>query len=275
MRISVKGILFWTSSALILTTALANAQTISQHCRSGTSCSTSDGVRTCVETTHCWFTLEQGLAIYTDPDGSASGIGLPHTIFDTQPDSTMDCWKGVTTDARLTSGFPFRNNGWEPHDGIDVASDSGNYGRGSPIRSIGAGYVSQIGENSANGKFVRVRQGDGMEVTYIHMLDFRMVNGANLQLNQKVLAGTQIGRMNCTGNCGGKVGDFTRGTIEKTHVHVQVRRLSDGKLMSATDLYGGRDCDGGSGAGNGGDSGGTAPGGGGDNCTGTICTDEP
>lgn len=274
MRMSIKGVLSWTGTALFISIGLANAQTISQHCRTGTSCYTSDGIRTCIDTTHCWFTLEQGLTRYTDPDGSASGIGLPQTLFDTQPDATMDCWKGLTTDARLTSGFPFRNNGWEPHNGIDVASDSGNFGRGSPIRSIGAGYVSQIGESSANGKFVRVRQGDGMEVTYIHMLDFRMANGANLQLNQKVLVGTQIGRMNCTGDCGGKVGAATRGAIEQTHVHVQVRRLSDGKLMGATDLYGGIDCN--AGTGGGGDSGGAGPGGGGgDNCTGTICTDEP
>lgn len=268
-------VLFFFCSIFTFSPA-GHAQVIHHHCRSGQTCYTHEGTRICAPVTHCWFTLDQSFGIYTDPEGYAGGIGLPITDSDQQPDAAMDCWKGVTTLARLTSGFPLRNDGTTPHNGIDVASDAGNYGHGAPVKSLGAGYVSEVGASGANGNFIRIRQADGIEITYIHLLDSQTADGGSLQISQKVWAGTQIGRMNCTGNCGGVVGDPNRGSITKTHVHIQARRLEDGKLVSPTDLYGGESCvvGGGSGGSSGGGSGG-GPGGGTGTCTGGICSEEP
>lgn len=255
------------------------ADTLQEQCRSGQSCSGTGDSRVCRITNHCWFTLHRTMGIYTDPEGAVSGINLPATGFDGNSDAVMDCWKGVTTDARLTSGFPYRNNGVDKHDGIDVTSDSGNEGHGAPIKSLGAGVVTEVTPNhSLNGNFVRIRQGDGVVATYIHLLDFQKADGTVLQEGETVWPGTQIGRMNCTGNCGGAVGEPTRGDIEWTHVHIQIRRSSDGALLDPVDMYGGETCsiDSGSTGSTGGGTGGGGIGGGTTGtCSGTICSNEP
>lgn len=262
---------------LALSSQSANAQFLYQQCRPSQVCTTSpSGVQTCVNETHCWWLRSfDGGFIFTYPEGSSSGVSISQRLQDVQPNATMDCWKGVTDNARESSGFPYRNDGVTPHNGVDIVSDSGNYGRGAPIRSFGTGVVSETGYDDMNGNFVRVNQGDGIQLTYIHLLDLTTASGTRLQRGQNVHVGEQIGRMNCTGNCGGTIGQPTRGRIESTHVHAQARRISDRQLLDPVDLYGGQNCSLGSTPSSGTSSGGNGPGGGTGTCNSSICTDEP
>ncbi|GAB3730628.1 hypothetical protein GCM10028862_10120 [Luteimonas pelagia] len=248
----------------------ARAQQLVQHCRSGNTCMVIDGIRSCGTVSHCWFTLHRFDAIFTEPEGIAGGIRIPRRELDLQPDAVMDCWKDMTPDARLTSGFPYRNDGVTPHNGIDVASDSGNYGHGAPVRSLGAGVVHASGFTRANGNFVRIDQGNGFRVTYIHLLDYATEDGALLQAGDVVGVGMVIGHMNCTGNCGGGWSSPYRGTLSKTHVHVEARRLDDERLADPIQLHGGQGC-GTSSGGEGGRGGVITPA----PCSGTICNEVP
>lgn len=207
------------------------------HCRTGDACAGSGSERTCGTSTTCWSTWyivedpDQGFR--TDPIDGRPGVFLPRQPPDDDANAVMDCWKNVTDNARITSGFPFRDNGIDAHSGIDMASDTANYGRGAPVRSLGAGYVTYVGNTALNGYHVRVKQGDGKEATYIHLLDYQVAIG------QKVNVGQKLGRMNCTGNCSYGA---TKGDISKTHVHIQIKNLSNGVLLDARDLYGGASC---------------------------------
>jgi hypothetical protein len=255
---------------------VARAQQLVQHCRSGNACMTTNGIRSCGTVSHCWFTVHRFDAIFTEPEGIAGGIRIPRRRLDLQPDAVMDCWKDLAPNARLTSGFPFRNDGVTPHDGIDVASDSGNYGHGAPVRSVGAGVVVAVGESRPNGRFARIDQGDGVRMTYIHLRDTLKADGSALASGDRVHPGTQIGHMNCTGYCGGRPDDPWHGHISKTHVHVQGMRLPDNRLVDVEDLYGGPDCQptGGDDGGDAGDGPGGVGGGGGA-CPGGICNEIP
>ncbi len=106
-----------------------------------------------------------------------------------------------------------------------------------PMYSLGAGYVVQAGSTSLNGNYVRVAQGDGNTVTYIHLLSRSVATG------DEVGVGTKLGEMNCTGDCGGAAGSPERGKINHTHVHIQVKRTDDSSAyLDAIDLYGGEGC---------------------------------
>ena len=107
-----------------------------------------------------------------------------------------------------------------------------------------------------------------------HLLDLKKADGTYLQVGDTVEVGEQMGRMNCTGNCGGAPGQAGHKLISKTHVHVQARRIADGVLVDPIDLYGGDNCSLSGGSTGGGTGGGSGPGGGG-TCTGTICNEEP
>jgi murein DD-endopeptidase MepM/ murein hydrolase activator NlpD len=173
----------------------------------------------------------------TDPIVGNPGVNVPDQLVDQDIDAVTDCWKNVTAKARLSSGFPYRNDGLTPHNGVDVVSDSSNYGRGAPIGSLGAGYVKEVGSSAANGNFVRVDQGDGNTVTYIHLLKYLVTPG------QIVGVGTKLGEMNCTGNCGGQPGDPSYQSLTSTHVHIQVKLTNDSNAYkSAVELYGGANC---------------------------------
>lgn len=87
------------------------------------------------------------------------------------------------------------------------------------------------------GNYVRVAQGDGNTVTYIHLLN------RSVGTNTEVGVGTKIGEMNCTGYCGGGPESPNHGKISSTHVHIQVKRTDDSTAyLDAVDLYGGESC---------------------------------
>ena len=209
-----------------------------QHCRTTETCTGSGSARSCSSGQVCWNTWEFTPVppFVSDPIINRPGVNLPWRPPDVDSDATTDCWKNVTIGANGSSGFPYRNDGTTAHNGIDVTSTAPNYGRGAPVGSLGAGYVREVGFSEANGNFVRVDQGDGNTVTYIHLLQY------NVRKDQEVRVGTQIGEMNCTGNCGATQGP-ERGKINHTHVHIQVKRTNDPSMfLDAMDLYGGENC---------------------------------
>lgn len=255
-----------------------SAATLAHHCRMTQVCPTPpERPRFCKFEERCYFTRHTiigGVNDFTIPINGKPALPLPRRPKDHNSDAVMDCWKGVTTNAQISSGFPFRNDGTTEHNGMDAISATENYGYGAPIYSLGAGYVFEVGESPANGKFVRVNQGDGTQVTYIH-LKVVLVDEEDV-----ISVGELLAQMNCTGWCGP---DSDRENITHTHVHIQVRDdLGDGPLLDAVALYGGQNCTVNSDANGGGDDGsGSGPGGGGPggggtgDCSGIGCTTEP
>ncbi len=209
------------------------------HLKCVTAITCAGGAQNCRSQRDCWTVWEYSPTepFITDPIVGNPGVNVPDQPTDQDKDAVTDCWKNVTANARLSSGFPYRNDGVTPHNGVDVVSDSSNYGRGAPIGSLGAGYVKEVGSSAANGNYVRIDQGDGNTVTYIHLLKYVVVPG------QTVRVGTKIGEMNCTGNCGGQPGDPNYQSITSTHVHIQVKLTDDSTAYkSAVELYGGANC---------------------------------
>lgn len=206
------------------------------HCSNAQVCSGTGSERTCNSSQLCWTIWEPDFnpPFFTEPIYEWPGVGVPNPPRDANADAVMDCWKNITDNGSRSSGFPFRNNGTEQHNGVDITSGSTNYGHAAPIRSLGAGYVTAVGNDpsSPNGNFVRVAQGDGNEITYIHLLDHQV------QVHQELKVGQLLGRMNCTGYCGPTA---TRGNVQHTHVHVQAKR-ANGSLVDAEDFYGGESC---------------------------------
>ncbi len=254
-----------------LSTESATAQSWSQTCRASEVCSTHEGVRYCRKEQHCWWQASgiSTTGIYLKPEGaSGAGAFAPGQPFDRLNDGQMDCWKSVTNGASQSSGFPLRNNGVDAHNGIDVISSEG---RGAPIRNMGIGVVSEIGsdKDSRNGIFLRVKQENGVEMTYIHLLDV----APGLAVQSKVPVGSMLGRMNCTGDCGGPSGSPNYQQPSSTHVHIQAKRIADGELLDPTALHGGPTCS--TTSESDGSTGGSGPGGSTGGCTATICTDEP
>lgn len=230
--------LFLVGSALLLISTPSLA-VMHARCATAQSCAGSGSARSCTTREICWSIWEFNPVSHfvTDPITDWPGVDIPRwTPPDEDADAVADCWKDVTVNASISSGFPYRNNGTSPHNGVDVVSGTANYGRGAPIGSLGAGYVKEVDFNDLNGNFVRVAQGDGNTVTYIHLLSY------TVSVGDKVAVGDQLGLMNCTGNCGGSIGDPNRGKISKTHVHIQVKRTSGNAVLDAVDLYGGESC---------------------------------
>src|SRR5690606_16335419 len=224
-------------AALSFTPVVHSREQAHLKCVTATTC--AGGATNCRSERYCWTVWEYfpSDTYITDRILDNPGVDVPRKTVDEDQDAVTDCWKNVTSAARLSSGFPYRNNGVTPHNGVDVVSDTSNYGRGAPIGSLGAGYVREVGSSAANGNFVRVDQGDGNTVTYIHMLTTNVTTG------QKVYVGTKLGTMNCTGYCGGRPGDPGYQSITSVHVHIQVRRTDDSDAyQSAAELYGGPSC---------------------------------
>ena len=199
-------------------------------CKTLTTCASGEVCQTSLYCETVWVPDDFGAA---GGDGGGSGAPLygdgGGTVFSTgewsdlNQDGNMDCWMGVTDEARLTSGFPTRNDGEESHSGIDVASDTGNYGHGANVRSLTSGEVYEIGndEEHPNGVYARVEAANGEVYTYIHLKEL------NVQVGTQVSVGSSLGGMNCTGNCG------EAREISSTHVHIS--RYSDRSRSTVLD----------------------------------------
>lgn len=105
---------------------------------------------------------------------------------------------------RLTGQFGDRSSYWSTvHTGLDFAAPSG-----TPIRSIGAGIVSETGYDGRYGKKTVVTLRNGAEIWYCHQ------DTTAVTVGQRVRAGQVIGAVGTTGNVTG------------AHLHLEVRTAS-------------------------------------------------
>lgn len=150
--------------------------------------------------------------------------------FDRDGDGKLDCWKdaagpdnagnaGRGSRTRISSPYgasKSRIGGW--HYGVDMVSDTGNYGIGQPVRAIANGVVSEATSNAGNGNYVKINHGDGRATQYLHL---QLIQAS---VKSSVRAGDVIGTMNCTGSCGmGKQKNQPR----STHLHLELMASPD------------------------------------------------
>ncbi|WP_161809475.1 M23 family metallopeptidase [Stenotrophomonas panacihumi] len=139
--------------------------------------------------------------------------------FDRNSDGKMDCWKdaagpaGRRSTTRISSGpSSWRSGNW--HHGIDLVSNTGNFGLGQPVRAIANGVVAKAMASVANGNFVQINHADGRASKYLHLKETVAKPGNH------VSAGDVIGTMNCTGQCGTP---RRQNIVQSTHVHIELQ----------------------------------------------------
>lgn len=96
---------------------------------------------------------------------------------------------------RISSGFslsryhPITKTN-KPHYGVDYAAPTG-----TPIYALGAGKLTQVEQNNASGRFVRIDHGNGYETAYLHMSRF----ARGMRAGKRVSQGELIGYVGQTG----------------------------------------------------------------------------
>jgi len=102
---------------------------------------------------------------------------------------------------RLTARYGQSSGLWSAnHTGLDFAAPSG-----TPIRAIANGVITSTGNDGAYGYKTVQTLSDGTEIWYCHQSE------VGVSVGQKVVQGTQIGRIGSTGNVTGP------------HLHLEVR----------------------------------------------------
>jgi len=96
---------------------------------------------------------------------------------------------------RISSGYTSKRfhpiqKTWKAHPAIDYAAPEG-----TPIKTVGDGYISQIGYTRGNGNFIRISHSNGYETMYLHMKGFAKSMRRGKKLNQ----GQIIGYVGSTG----------------------------------------------------------------------------
>jgi len=100
----------------------------------------------------------------------------------------------------VSDGYGAPREGGKTHNGVDFTGKLG-----TPIYSMGAGHVTQIGHDPKSGTFVMVDHGDGTTSSYSHL------GSVKVQQGDEVTPDTQLGAIGLTGHTTGP------------HVHVVVR----------------------------------------------------
>lgn len=104
----------------------------------------------------------------------------------------------------VTSNFGYRENptkgGESFHQGLDIAADSG-----SPIAAMYFGVVSEIGQNSSYGNYIKMYHGNGLETLYAHCSEILV------QKNAVIKAGEIVAKVGSTGDSTGP------------HLHVEIK----------------------------------------------------
>ncbi len=113
-------------------------------------------------------------------------------------------WPITARTRRLTSRFGWRkdpiNYSIRHHDGLDIGA-----AYGSPVYATGRGIVTFSGYEAYYGNVIRINHGDGYETVYAHL------SARNVQVNQQVNRGDQVGKLGSTGRSTGP------------HLHYEVR----------------------------------------------------
>lgn len=159
-----------------------------------------------------WAWIVLGLATV-----ATVATGKPLNAYDTDNDGKLDCWKSVagkSSATHISSGYG--RSGWRSggfHYGVDITSDTGNFGLGQPVRAIADGVVTWARPKPANGNYVQILHDDGRVSLYLHLRDILRSSGP-------VRAGDAIGTMNCTGRCGKPP---RKNIVQSTHVHIEIK----------------------------------------------------
>ncbi len=149
-----------------------------------------------------------------DPlEWAEGGPGDVQFYYDTDFDGRMDCWRDTTTSA--TNNSSFGQSSWRFHYGMDIGSVLPSFGHGAPVRAIASGQVVGVGNDPANGNFVRILHLDGMESVYSHLHSYDVAQGAYVQ------PGHNIGTMNCTGSCTSTI--YGNNAVQGTHLHLEIK----------------------------------------------------
>ena len=94
----------------------------------------------------------------------------------------------------------------EGHPAIDIAGR-----KGTPLASMGEGYVSRIFRNARYGNALNIKLDNGLELLYAHLENYQTGHG-KLKKGQRVSAGERVGTMGTTG--------WSMGI----HLHLEVRK---------------------------------------------------
>lgn len=135
---------------------------------------------------------------------------------DPEGDGIMNCFKNLTAKSNdnydMDDGDVFSPSRVNPatgevraHTGIDIQSPTG-----TPVHAAAFGFVSEVGENTYNGNFVRMKWRKGSSIfegTYIHLDSIDVTN------SQTVYPGTSVGKSGSTGISTGP------------HLHFQVKEF--------------------------------------------------
>lgn len=114
-------------------------------------------------------------------------------------------WVSPVRGYRLTGRFGDTSYHWRSrHTGLDFAAPGG-----TPIRSLGAGVVTEAGYDGRYGYKTVVRLKDGTEVWYCHQ------SSINVSVGDRVRVGQRIGAVGSTGNVTGP------------HLHLEIRPRTD------------------------------------------------
>ncbi|RLC03623.1 MAG: peptidase M23 [Deltaproteobacteria bacterium] len=88
---------------------------------------------------------------------------------------------------------------YRPHPGVDYAA-----AKGTPIKTVGDGIITQIGYNKGMGNYINIRHSNGYTTGYNHMCKF----ARSMKKNKRILQGDIIGYVGMTGYATGPHLDF-------------------------------------------------------------------
>jgi len=97
--------------------------------------------------------------------------------------------------SRVSSGFSMKRfhpiaKTWRAHPAVDYAAPTG-----TPIKTVGDGFIAAIGNTSGNGNYIRVRHPNGYETLYLHMSKF----AGGMRQGKRVTQGQVIGYVGSSG----------------------------------------------------------------------------
>ena len=138
--------------------------------------------------------VEEAMAAFMEEQQPFVDLALPANVSYDVPMPVFSFVRPVT--ARVSSGFGYRlhpiDNQTKFHYGMDLAANSGD-----DILSFAAGTVTEVGENSTSGKFLRIEHEDGYASMYAHCGQIYVQEG------QSVAAGEKIALVGATGKATG------------------------------------------------------------------------
>ena len=138
--------------------------------------------------------VTEAMAAFMEEQQPFVDLGIPANVAYDAPMPSFSYVRPLT--ARVSSEFGYRVHPLENltkfHYGMDLAANSGD-----DIVCFAAGTVTEVGENSTSGKFVRVEHEDGYATMYAHCGQIYVEEG------QKVSTGEKIALVGATGRVTG------------------------------------------------------------------------